>query len=218
MELPKNDNKFLRAMTITDLRASDENNEHVIEGYAALFENSTLIWNYFEETIARGAIKDDALEDVLFLVNHDGNKLALARSRRNNSNSSLQLKVDDKGLHFKTKLDVDNNPEASALYSAVKRGDVNGMSFWMKVAKDQWSDLDTNKPKRRITEISKIFEISAVNWPAYESTEIHARGNNDTLDNDKKALENARSLVLDNTLEISEAKRKIALFKVQNKL
>lgn len=205
-------------MTITDLRASDENNEHVIEGYAALFENSTSIWNYFEETIARGAIKDDALEDVLFLVNHDGNKLALARSRRNNSNSSLQLKVDDKGLHFKTKLDVDNNPEASALYSAVKRGDVNGMSFWMKVAKDQWSDLDTNKPKRRITEISKIFEISAVNWPAYESTEIHARGNNDTLDNDKKALENARSLVLDNTLEISEAKRKIALFKVQNKL
>lgn len=218
MELPKNDNKFLRAMTITDLRASDENNEHIIEGYAALFENSTLIWNYFEETIARGAIKDEALEDVLFLVNHDGNKLALARSRRNNSNSSLQLKVDEKGLHFKTKLDVDNNPEASALYSAVKRGDVNGMSFWMKVAKDQWSDLDTNKPKRRITEISKIFEISAVNWPAYESTEIHARGNNDTLDNDKKALENARSMVLDNTLEISEAKRKIAMFKVQNKL
>jgi HK97 family phage prohead protease len=218
MSIPRNDEKILRAAVITELRTSDENNEHVVEGYAVLFEQPTKIGDYFLETISRGAIKDDALDDVLFFVNHDSSKISLARSRRNNANSSLQLKVDERGLYFKTKLDIENNTEAAALYSAIKRGDVDGMSFWMRVNKDEWSDLNTETPKRRITEISKIFEISAVNWPAYENTEIYARSNKDTLDNDKKALENARSTELDNAADIAEAKRKQLMFKVQNRL
>ena len=214
----KNDEKILRSAIITDLRTSDENNEHIIEGYAVLYEQTTKIGNYFQETIARGAIKDEALSDVLFFVNHDASKISLARSRRNNANSSLQLKLDDKGLYFRTKLDIENNAEAATLYSAVKRGDIDGMSFWMRVNKDEWSDLDTDTPRRRITEISKIFEISAVNWPAYEDTEIHARGNTDTLENDKMALENARSTALGNVVQIAEARKKQLMFKVQNRL
>jgi len=207
--------KVLRFSVIRDLVASESNEEYVIEGYALLFEESTKIGSYFEETIARGAIDEDALEDVLFFVNHDSSKISLARSRRNSKNSSLQLKIDDKGLFFRTVLDVKNNPEAAALYSAIKRSDIDGMSFWMRVQKDEWDDLEKENPKRRITKISKIFEISAVNWPAYENTEIYARQASDTLENEKKALENARSALLVNEESLELAKHK-ALFKIKN--
>ncbi|MFH2116760.1 MAG: HK97 family phage prohead protease [Bacillota bacterium] len=206
--------KVLRFSTITDLVTSENGEEYVIEGYAILFEESTTIGNYFTESIARGAVSDDALEDVLFFVNHDSNKITLARSRKNNENSSLQLKVDDKGLYFRTVLDVKNNPDAAALYSAIKRNDVDGMSFWMRVQKDEWDDLQSEMPKRKIIKISKIFEISAVNWPAYENTEIYARQVSDSLDNEKKALESARSALLVNNDSLELAKRK-ALFEIQ---
>lgn len=214
---PVTDNnlKVLRFSLIEDLTTSENNDEYVIEGYALKFDSSTKIGNYFIESIARGAVNDEALDDVLFFVNHDSNKITLARSRRNNQNSTLQLKIDDIGLHFRAVLDVKNNPEAATLYSAVKRGDVDGMSFWMKVQNDEWSDLNTDMPKRKITKISKIFEISAVNWPAYESTEITARSKDGTLDNDKMALDNAKAGTLDNVSKL-ELRKKQILFNMKN--
>ena len=102
------------------------------------------IANWFNEIIARGAFEGCDFTDVLLFVNHDASKIPLARSRRNNSNSTMQLSVDDIGLFMGANIDYANNSDAHNLYSAVSRGDISGMSFCFQVAEDNWDGLDTD--------------------------------------------------------------------------
>lgn len=175
---------------------------NTITGLAAVYESRTNIGNFFYEVIERGAFDETDLTDVLFFVNHDLSKIPLARSRRNNGNSSMTLKVDERGLNIETNLDVENNADARSLISAIKRGDITGMSFLFSVKEDAWEELDAKIPTRRIKKIARVREVSAVNFPAYDATEISARESR-SLDSDLKALENARA-VLDKTKEESE--------------
>lgn len=62
------------------------------------------------------------------------------------------------------------------------------MSFAFLVDGDKWDDLDSDYPKRTITHISEIFEVSAVTWPAYEQTSIASR----SLESGKRSLADAR--------------------------
>jgi hypothetical protein len=102
-------------------------------------------------------------------------------------------------LFIKTHLDVENNSTARELCSAVKRGDIEDMSFafGVVVEGEEWSDLDKEIPHRKITKISKVYEVSAVNDGAYPQTEINARSEA-TLDNAKRTLDNVRAAALDN--------------------
>jgi HK97 family phage prohead protease len=112
--------------------------------------------------------------------------IPLARSRRNNGNSTMQLSVDMQGLNIdRINLDTENNTTARALYSAVERGDITGMSFLFSIGDEEWDNLETDHPTRRIKRIESVVEVSAVTFPAYEDTEIYARS--------KEALINARS-------------------------
>ena len=138
--LPSKDEIVIRSFNMSDLQAVDDGN--YIEGHAAVYEEKTNIGDYFYEIIERGAFDECDFDDVLFSVNHDMRKIPLARSRRNNGNSTMQLNLDTKGLYVKADLDVDNNTESKNLYSAVKRGDINGMSFIFYVKEDRWEDLD----------------------------------------------------------------------------
>ena len=83
------------------------------------------------------------------------------------------------------------------------------MSFLFSVKEDAWEELDAKIPTRRIKRISRVREVSAVNFPAYEATEISAREVR-SLDSDLKALENARA-VLDKT------KAEAELWKLKNR-
>lgn len=179
---------FIKRSYSFEVRAEqDEKHGAVIVGRPIVYCSKTDL-GYFEEVIERGALNNTDLTDVRFLVNHDLSKIPLARSRRNNENSTMQLIVDANGLQIRVNLDIENNSDAKALYSAVKRGDITGMSFMFGVSGENWENLETEKPTRHITEISRVIEVSAVTFPAYEDTEINAR--------DKTALENAR-LTLD---------------------
>ena len=205
-KLPTIDEKVIRSFSIPDIRAVD-GEEGVIEGHAAVYGQRTTIGRWFTETIERGAFDECDFDDVLFTANHNLWEIPLARSRRNNANSTLQLSLDDQGLMVKASLDTDNNSEAKSLYSAVKRQDIEGMSFIFYVSDEKWSNLDTDMPHRSITKIKKVREVSAVNFPAYEGTDIQARNDQAALDNALQALENARSKELDNsTLELEKAK------------
>ena len=120
--------------------------------------------------------------------------IPLARSRNNNTNSTMQLEiVDNAGLSMRANLDTERNATANELYSAVDRGDISGMSFMFTVDKDKWEDLDTEHPTRHIEAISKVFEVSAVTFPAYEATSITARGLSDALESAKESLESAKA-------------------------
>lgn len=180
-----------------------------VEGHAAVFNSPTDL-GYYTEVIERGAFDGCDFDDVLFFVNHDTRKIPLARSRRNNGNSSMELRVDDKGLYMRTDLDVENNLEARQLCSSLERGDITGMSFMFRVKEQKWEDLDSEHPIRRITKVSRVFEVSAVNTPAYEETDINAR-DREALCSARRALDNARSKELDSStaLEIEKIRLRI---------
>jgi HK97 family phage prohead protease len=183
----------MRSFSMPDLQAESEGN--IIQGHAAVFGQTANIYGLWNETIERGAFDKTDFTDVLFSVNHDLNKIPLARSRNNNANSTLQLQVDDQGLNTRAVLDTENNMDAQALYSAIKRGDINGMSFIFCVRKgtgDVWTGLDTDMPSRTITDIAKVIEVSAVSFPFYEGTDIDARSQS-ALDNAAQTLESVRS-------------------------
>lgn len=173
-----------------DISADENESGSVITGRPIVY-NSRTDMGYFDEIIEQGALTNTDLRDVRFLVNHDTSKIPLARSRRNNGNSTMQLDVDDKGLNIKVVLDTENNADARSLYSAVKRGDISGMSFMFGVDGEEWVNLDTEHPTRHIKSISTVVEVSAVTFPAYEATEINARCKG-ALDNARSALDNAR--------------------------
>lgn len=173
-----------------DVQAEETESGSIITGRPIVYNSRTNI-GPFDEVIEPGALWNTDLTDVRFLVNHDTSKIPLARSRRNNGNSTMHLTVDETGMNIKVQLDTENNAEARALYSAVKRGDITGMSFMFGVDDEEWEALETDHPTRHIRAISSVVEVSAVTFPAYESTEINARSK-EALDNARSALDKAR--------------------------
>ncbi|MBR2549410.1 MAG: HK97 family phage prohead protease [Clostridiales bacterium] len=172
----------------------DEKHGTIITGTPIVYDALTNIGSY-DEIIARGALDNADLKDVRFLVNHNTDMIPLARSRNNNENSTMQMTVDEGGMNIRVDLDTKNNAEAKSLYSAVKRGDISGMSFMFTVDGDKWDDIESEHPTRTITKLGKVFEVSAVTFPAYEQTSIQARGLSDALDGAKESLERERRRV-----------------------
>lgn len=171
---------------VFDISAEETEAGNIITGRPIVYNSRTDL-GYFDEIIEPGALDNADLTDVRFLVNHDTSKIPLARSRRNNGNSTMQLMPDMEGMAIRVALDTENNSDARALHSAVDRGDISGMSFMFSVNDEEWENLESDHPTRHIRSIGSVVEVSAVTFPAYESTEINARS--------KEALENARSAV-----------------------
>lgn len=169
----------------------DDEQGNIVVGRPIVYESKTDIGGWYEEIIERGALDKTDLKDVRFLVNHDTSKIPLARSRKNTKNSTMQLSVDNDGMSIRVTLDTENNTEARNLYSAIQRGDITGMSFMFGIDDEEWENLDSDYPTRHIKSISTVVEVSAVTFPAYESTEISARDKG-ALDNARSALDNAR--------------------------
>lgn len=184
----------------------EEGQKGVISGRPIVYESKTDLGD-FDEVIAKGALDKADLKDVRFLVNHDISRIPLARSRNNNENSTMRLLPDENGLAIKVQLDVDNNSEARSLYSAIERGDITGMSFMFAIDGESWDDVKSAHPTRTIEKISKVVEVSAVTFPAYEDTEISTR-NKKVLDSARITLESVRSL-LDSEIEVIKLKNKI---------
>lgn len=182
---------------ICNVQARNDNQYgSIIEGIPIVFNQKTDL-GFCDEIIDDGALTNTDLKDVRFLVNHDTNQLPLARSRNNNANSTMQLSVANDGLHVRVNLDIENNQRAKEVWSAVNRQDCSGMSFMFTVDGERWEGLDTDKPVRHITSIAKVFEVSAVTFPAYEQTSIYAR----SLDSVKASLDSEREKMQVNHME-----------------
>jgi HK97 family phage prohead protease len=195
-----------------EVRALDDSEDSVITGRPIVYESMTDL-GYFDEIIDRGALDGADLTDVRFLVNHDISNIPLARSRRNNGNSTMQLSTDYEGMTISASLDTENNAEARALYSAVKRGDVTGMSFMFSIDEESWEDLESDHPTRHIIKIGSVVEVSAVTFPAYDSTSINARSNSDVLERARLEVETARKQARENNS--ADAERELALAKAK---
>lgn len=207
--------KITRAYNFEVRAENNEQNGDYITGRPIVYNSKTDI-GYFDEIIASGALDNTDLKDVRFLVNHNTDMIPLARSRNNNENSTMQMSVDTDGMMIRVNLDTENNSEARNLYSAIKRGDISGMSFMFTIDGEDWADLDSDHPTRTINSISKVFEVSAVTFPAYESTSISAR-DKEALESAKATLESVRSQSLEsdkrhNELELEKAKLRNKIF------
>lgn len=192
---------------------NEKNGDH-ITGRPIVYNSKTDL-GWFDEIIEAGALDKANLKDVRFLVNHNTDMIPLARSRNNNENSTMQLEVDKDGMAIRVNLDTENNTEARNLYSAIKRGDITGMSFMFTIDREEWEELESDHPTRHIKSIGQVFEVSAVTFPAYESTEISAR-DKAALDSAKNTLESVKRQSLESdkaaALELEKAKLKNKLY------
>ena len=210
-------NKETRAFNFEVRAEESEQHGTFITGTPIVFDQETDL-GWYSERIDKDALSKTDLRDVRFLVGHNTSMIPLARSRNNNENSTMQMVVNDHGMDIRVDLDTENNAEARALYSAVKRGDMSGMSFMFIVDEDSWEDIDTDHPKRTIMSIRKVFEVSAVAFQAYEGTDIQAAAEGDTLDSVKASLESARQQQAEERAKEAEQERRTALLERLNKL
>lgn len=145
---------------------SDENGISVV-GYAAVFNQETVIGGMFREVIRPGAFRDAiGRDDVVFLINHNG--LPLARTR----SGTLTLEEDDKGLRVSSVLDP-NDPDVASIAGKMRRGDLDKMSFAFFPEVQTWDETG-DIPLRSIESV-RLFDVSVVTTPAYEGTDIALR-------------------------------------------
>lgn len=164
-----------------EVRENEENKDAmIVEGYAVVFNSPAT--HGFTEVIDPNAFNVCDMKDVCFKYNHDDGHFILARTR----NNSLKLTVDDKGLFIRAELiDTTSNRD---IYKMIQSGLLDKMSFAFTVAEEKW-DFETDT--RTILSIDKLFDVSVVDTPFYETTSIYARALS-TLDNGKKDLEKAK--------------------------
>lgn len=200
--------KLLRDYDCEVRAEQDEERGQYVTGQPIVFDSMYDVWGLYGETIDRGALDEADLKDVRFLINHNTDMIPLARSRNNNANSTMQLERVDGGLNIRASLDTENNETARSLYSAVSRGDLSGMSFMFTVKDEEWTNLDSDYPVRHIKAIDRVFEVSAVIFPAYEDTSIEARADAQALESARAALESekARAAAEERDKKIAEIK------------
>ena len=198
---------------------ADQNDQHgsFITGTPIVFNQETDL-GWCREVIEPGALDRTDLKDVRFLIGHNTEMIPLARSRNNNENSTMQMTVTERGMEIRVDLDTENNADARTLYSAVKRGDISGMSFMFKVDGEAWEDIESDSPLRRVTSISRVFEVSAVAFPAYEGTDIQAAAEGDPLESVKASLESARQQLREDRAKEAENERRTAILKRLKKI
>ena len=192
------DGKFVQrslGMTFGENNGEDSAGTRKIEGLAAVYGEVTVIGSYykFREQIAPGAFDGADMSDVAFYLNHDISKIPMARCRKSRDKNSLEVWADADGLRMRTVLDTENNQDARALCSAIDRGDVDQMSFCFIVDEEKWSDMDQEIPLRTVTKIRQVVEISAVTYPAYDTTKIGFSRAQQSLESDRAALERAKT-------------------------
>ena len=162
-----------------------EDNKMVLEGYALVFNQETLIGdeeNGFIESIDRNALANANLKDVPMKYNHNDSFLIIARTR----NNSLQLMVDEIGLKVRAELiDTESNKD---IYKMVRAGLLDKMSFAFTVS-SQKIDRSGNIPKRTITGIDRLYDVSVVDLPAYDQTSIVVGRSLALVDTELKAMD-----------------------------
>ena len=145
-----------------------EEQELYVEGYAVRFDSPTVLFEYggteYKEQIDRHAFDGALMEDVIFNYNHGGKVLARTR------NDTLWLTVDDTGVFVRARLD--GTEEGRKLYEEIAGGYIDRMSFAFTVREEGYDEEDH---LWTIQKVKRLYDVSAVDIPAYDDTSIAAR-------------------------------------------
>ncbi len=174
---------------LIEIRAVDGEDKMTIEGYAITYEQPATHkygGRKFTETIKKGALDNTDMKDVPLRYNHNDNVMIMARTR----NKSLRLIKDDTGLKIEADLlDTQSNRD---LYKGIQEGLIDKMSFAFAVADrgDTWV-YGEKETTREITNIERLYDVSVVDTPFYDSTSVYARSF-ELLESEEKRLDGLR--------------------------
>lgn len=187
---------FADILIPTAANDNEESNSYIVQGRAVVFDKPTVLYEIdgikYCEVIARGAFDGADLSDVIFNYNHGGKVVARLR------NKTLKLTINNEGLDIVA--DLSGTTEGRTLHEEIKGGYIDKMSFSFSIAESAYN-VETHT--RTITKIKKLYDVSAVDIPAYEETSISARHSLEEENSKEiKALEQAhrRKLLIAKTL------------------
>ncbi len=165
---------MLKELRICEIRAETPTNDNslILDGTPIVYDEPTVINDpkgIYTEIIRPGALDSADIGDSRLLYNHNLDKVPLARTPK-----TMQLIKSQTGLKMTAHLP--DTEEAKSIYTAVKRGDLSGMSFAFSVPKGG-DKYDPKTNTREIFKISKVYEVSITPFPAYPQTSIEARNN-----------------------------------------
>lgn len=160
--------------------------EMIVQGQAVTFEQETVLFKCgdteYKEVIDRNAFNETDMSDVIFNYNHGGKVVARTR------NNTLKLNIDTNGLNIEARLD--GTEEGRKLYEEIKGGYIDRMSFCFTVKEESYNQ-ETHT--WRVLKVDKLYDVSAVDIPAYDTTSISARSSRLAVaEKEQKALERAK--------------------------
>lgn len=175
----KSDREYRNFSTFSLIeRRAEEDGETgmFVEGYASTFEPYELFRDKFNgreeiyvEQIDKDAFNEADMSDVVFLRDHTGQVLGRTK------NGLVRLSIDEKGLFTRT--DLSKTEGARQMYEDIKTGNYTQMSFAFVSDRDNedWNEEnrgDVTVYTRIIKRVKKIFDVSAVGFPANPTTDI----------------------------------------------
>lgn len=163
---------------------------NVLRGYALKW-GQTYSMGWFTEEIAQGALNNADMTDVRALLNHDPN-VVLGRTTA----GTLRLSADETGLLYE--VDLPDTTAARDLAVSVSRGDISQSSWGFMLRVDENTTGDTwtrkeGKDHRVIQSVSRVFDVSAVTFPANPGTDVAKRSLDAVRDQENKETLNLRS-------------------------
>ena len=147
--------------------------EYYVEGFATTFDTPYLLYEYegmqFFEVVDRNALDGADLSDVIMQYDHAG--MVYARNKMARSKPpSLLIEPQESGLFIAANLGL--TEEARKLYSTINEGLIYKMSWAFRVSEDAYNKETRT---RTILKIKKVYDVSAVSYPANADTDISAR-------------------------------------------
>lgn len=159
--------KEVRSCEIRAEQSADNSDALIINGVPIVFDSPTTIKSEvgeYTEIIKRGALDNCDMSDSRLLYNHDLSRIPFAKTPK-----TMQFSIEEDGLHMRATLP--GTEEGRALYEAIKREDLTGMSFGFKVPPGG-DTYDAKTNTRTINTIEKIYEVSVTPFPCYQDTTV----------------------------------------------
>lgn len=168
-------------------RAEEQEDAKTIEGQPVVFNEVTVLYEWggveYKEIIKDTAFQNADISDVVLNIDHEGKPAAKTK------NQTLKLEVKSDGLHMNA--DLSKNATGRELFEDIRNGFYDKMSFAFTIA-DNGYEYDEKTHTRTITAIEKLYDVSAVTFPAYKQTSLSARSFFEAeAEKERKALENA---------------------------
>ena len=168
MDLTKKRGAAERRFDIQCRMSEESGGEMYVEGYALVFDSPTVLFEQdgveYREQICRGALDGAQMADVIFNYNHGGRVMARTR------NDTLMLAIDEKGLFVRARLD--GTEEGRRMFDEIRGGYIDKMSFRFTISEESY---DRENRQWNVRKIKRLYDVSAVDIPAYDDTSIAAR-------------------------------------------